>query len=83
MEDREIITAIHETGSLEDRKQIKEQFIKNDWDEIKQAEAKCFEHAKIVADMKKSGLSYQWHEDKSNYFKTEMDKLTKQFLFKY
>ena len=84
MEDRaSIVSYIREAGSLDDRKNIKQEFMKADLKAIKEMEAKCFEHAKIVADMKDLGLSYQWHENKANDFKTEMDKLTTNFLFKY
>ena len=83
MENREIITAIREAGSLEDRKNIKEKFKQIDLNAIKQAEVKCLEHAKIVADMKQAGLSYQWHESKSDYYYVEMVRLTNAFLFKY
>lgn len=49
-------------------------------EEIKVAEAKMFEQAKIVGDFKIEQLSYQFHENKcADYFKT-MNDLTQQFL---
>ena len=80
MEDRAFI---NENGSLDDRKKLREFHVNKDWDAIKETEDNILYHAQTVGRLKKEGLCYQWHENKCNALRVEMDKQTKEFLFKY
>lgn len=84
MENRE---AINRDGSLFDRKilsdNIKQDHKKQILDVIIDLELQLIYHAKTVGQLKKEGLSYQWHENKCNTLKVELDEQTDEFLSKY
>jgi hypothetical protein len=84
MENREIVADyVRRNGSLEDRQIIKAEFMKADLDAIKETEAECIVCAETIADLKKSSLSYQWHENNLKTLMTRLENKTVNFLFKY
>lgn len=84
MENRE---AINKDGSLFDRMvisdNIKQHHKRKILDSIVALELELLDHAKTVGQLKQEGLSYQWHENKCNALKVELDKQTKEFLENY